>query len=129
MRHRCFGLAVDRRLQVERAAADLAAERQTDGPRRRLQHEREHLLLGDRADRRLDHQLVVAVKHDRPGPARLGANDGGGQQVARCALNDVFHQRAEPRPRRLPLSLRLSMNSMSSPPSSNFLLGTACAPG
>ena len=82
-----------RRLEIELAAVHLAAERQARGPCRRLQQQREHLLLGDGALRRLDDDLVVAVKHNRPA-ARLEPDDGGRQQIARGALHHVLDQRS-----------------------------------
>ena len=95
-----------RRLEIERAAVHLAAERQTGGPCRRLQQEREHLLLGDGALRHLDDDLVVAMEHDRPA-AGLEADDGGREQIACGALHDVLDQQPEPRASALPLASRV----------------------
>src|SRR5262249_18300083 len=92
--------------EVDRTAAHLAAERQAHSPLWRFDQEREQILLGDRADRRFNDQLVVAVKHHLHA-ARLSTDDSGGEQVAGDALNNILGERASPSTRGFPLPARV----------------------
>ena len=93
---RCF--------EVGRPAVNLAVERQADRPHRRLHEHRQHLGIGERAFRRLDHDFVVTVEDGRPA-ACLGAQQSRSEKIARDPLHRVLKERAVPRSHALPLAL------------------------
>src|SRR5262249_49759742 len=95
-------LAGRRRVEIDRTGMHFAAERQSCGPRRRLEPQGEYVRIRDRADWRLDHEFIVTMEDDLP-TTRLGADDGGREQVAGGALHDVLDQHPVPGACGLPL--------------------------
>ena len=95
--------------QIVRAAVHAAGERQSFGPRRWLQQDREEFGVGDRAFGDLADDVIVPVKHHRQ-TASFEAHDRRRQQIARDPGHHVLDDRAVPLVDLAPCFFELSKN-------------------
>ena len=77
--------------EIMRPGMHLAAERHSGGPIGPFEQDRQEVGIGERADRDLDGDLVVAMEDDGDA-ARLDAVDRRGEQIPRGALHHIFDE-------------------------------------